>query len=146
MTSDSGNEGNARLRDVLLARDGSAVLALLAATPAAALVAFAAPSGWTPSVGDLVRLTPNKKRREMWGLRVGEFATVVTAFNNKFFLARAAGYGDGGGDEFEGWFELCDVQHALGGWLPLHAASNHSIDLGFYVWCLRVGETGVWAL
>ena len=24
-------------------------------------------------------------------------------------------------------------------------ASNRSIDLGFYVWCLRVGETGVWA-
>ena len=93
------------------------VATTLAATLAAAATAFAVPSDWKPSVGDVVRLAPGLGEKN--GLRQGELATVRRVYpDGDRALTRCRV-----GKELSGYFEPRDLRHRFEGWLPLHAGA-----------------------
>ncbi|KAJ1461219.1 hypothetical protein M885DRAFT_611947, partial [Pelagophyceae sp. CCMP2097] len=102
----------------LLLLDASAKLvATFEAKSAAASLAFAAPAGWEPSVGAVVRLVPGVDEKK--GLRPGELATVTKVFDaGDIKLTRRRD-----GKKLDHYFESGDLQHALVSWLPLYAAA-----------------------
>jgi len=105
----------------------AALRAALSADPGSAAQPFTTPAGWTPDVGDPVRLRPGKGGSEYGEptFKAGELATVApfNPYANDKLSIKVTRLSDGKELPWT-WesFKRTDLVHGFEGWLPLQAA------------------------